>query len=94
MFIQAIQDQDEILCLHEESQDRSRRGDEIAYKLCREGDWSSPLVTHGLLEASFSGNFSSNRGVLCVDFHWEKSVLNSLTPMDGHDRPLFNELHW
>jgi hypothetical protein len=66
-----IQDQDEIQRLNEESQ--ARRGDEITYELRREVDWSSKMATLGL-ETSYNGLFSSNGGILDVDFRWEKSV--------------------
>ena len=51
VFIRAIQDQNEIQRLYEESQ--ARRGDEIAYELRREVDWSSRFATHGL-ETSYN----------------------------------------
>ena len=71
MFIRAIQDQNEIQRLYEESQ--ARRGDEIAYELRREVDWSSRMATLGI-ESSYNGKFSSDEGILGVDFNWEKSV--------------------
>ena len=71
VFIRAIQDQNEIQRLYEESQ--ARRGDEIAYELRREVDWSSKHATLGL-ETSYNGTFSSDGGILGVDFRWAKSV--------------------
>jgi hypothetical protein len=70
VFVRAIQDQDEIQRLYEESQ--ARRGDEIAYELRREVDWSSKYATLGL-ETSYNGTFSSDGGILGVDFNWAKS---------------------
>jgi hypothetical protein len=57
--------------LYEESQ--ARRGDEIAYELRREVDWSSKHATLGL-KTSYNGTFSSDGGILGVDFNWAKSV--------------------
>ena len=46
VFIRAIQNQDEIQRLYEESQER--KGDEIAYQLRREVDMSSKYTTRGI----------------------------------------------
>ena len=75
MFIRAIRDQDEIQRLYEESQ--ARKGDEIAYELRKEVDLSSVHATRGI-EISYNGKFSSNGGILDVDFHWTKSVRTAL----------------
>jgi hypothetical protein len=71
VFIRAIQNQDEIQRLYEESQ--ARRGDEIAYERRREVDWSSRFATRGI-EASHNGKFSGNGGILGEDFNWVKSI--------------------
>jgi hypothetical protein len=71
VFIRAIQDRNEIQRLYEESQ--ARRGDEIAYELRRDVDWSSKMATHGI-ESSYNGKFSSDGGILGVDFNWVKSI--------------------
>jgi hypothetical protein len=75
VFIRATQDQVEIQRWYEESQ--ARRGDEIAYELRREVDWSSRFATRGL-ETSYNGKFSSDGGILGVDFNWAKSVKKAL----------------
>ena len=57
VFIRAIKDQVEIQHLYQESQ--ARRGDEIAYELRRDVDWSSKTATRGL-KTSYNGKFSSD----------------------------------
>ena len=74
VYIRAIiiqDDQGEIQGLYEESQ--ARNGDAIAYELRREADMSSKFATRGL-EMSYNGKFSSNGGIIDVDYHWAKSV--------------------
>ena len=95
VFIRAIQDQHEIQLLYEESQ--ARRGDEIAYELCREVDWSSKMATRGL-ETSYNGKFSSDGRIRDVDYSWAKSVrkakLNKYVPQyfgSRNDGGLVNE---
>jgi hypothetical protein len=76
VFIKAIKDRDEIQHLYQVSQ--ARRGEEIAYKIRREFDWSSKYATRGL-EISFNGKFSSDGGIQDVDFRWAKSVKKALS---------------
>ena len=71
MFVRAINDEHEIQRLHEESQ--ARRGEEIAYELRREVNWSSKHATRGI-EISYNGKFSSNGGILDVDYSRARSI--------------------
>jgi len=76
VFIRAIKDQDEIQHLYQESQ--ARRGDEIAYELRRDVDWSSKTATRGHVDSKLHimVNFqvTDDGGIQDVDFRWAKSV--------------------
>ena len=74
VFIQATQDQVEIRRWYEESQEN---GAEIAYELRREADLSSKMATRGI-ETSYNGKFSSDGGILGVDFNWAKSCTRGI----------------
>ena len=74
VFIQATQDQVAIRRWYEESQEN---GAEIAYELRREADLSSKMATRGI-ETSYNGKFSSDRGILGVDYNWAKSCTRGI----------------
>ena len=74
VFIQATQDQVEIRRWYEESQEN---GAEIAYELRREADLSSKMATRGI-ETSYNGKFSSDGGILGVDYNWAKSCTRGI----------------
>jgi hypothetical protein len=70
VFIKVIKNEQEILRLYEETQ--ARRGEDIAYSLRREVDFSSRNCSRGI-EVSYNGNFSSDGGILDVDYSWARS---------------------
>jgi hypothetical protein len=70
VFIKVIKNEQEILRLYEESQ--ARRGEDIAYSLCREVDYSSNNCSRGI-ELLYNGKFSSDGGILDVDYSWARS---------------------
>ena len=74
VFIQATQDQVEIWRWYEESQEN---GAEIAYELRREADLSSKMATRGI-ETSYNGKFSSDGGILRVDYNCAKSCTRGI----------------
>ena len=74
VFIRATQAQVEIQRWYEESQEN---GAEIAYELRREADLSSKMAARGI-ETSYNGKFSSDGGILDVDYHWAKSITRGI----------------